>query len=158
MYLPKTVRCNRKKHKKSKRMTYEILQSINTKDKLRKILVKADVSSDPHIFHIFPLSYPPSYPSYPLSYPSYYPHIPPHFPRITPVTHSYLERRRKLPVYQHPVHFLSDIDTLHRKPVVHDESSNEKTSYKHQQINNIYRDRSPISLVTPPPPPPPNNL
>ena len=115
-------------------MTYEILQSINTKDKLRKVLVKAD---------------PPYYPHRTLHLTIPTPHITPILPSITPITNSYLERRRKLPVYQHPVRFLSDIDTLHRKPVVHDESSTEKTSYKHQQINNIYRDRSPISLVTP---------
>ena len=42
-HLPKKiVRFNKKKHKKAKWLTNGILKSINTKDKMYKILVKAD--------------------------------------------------------------------------------------------------------------------
>ena len=42
----KTVKFNKKKHKKSKWMTYGILKSINTKDILYKKLVKADIHDE----------------------------------------------------------------------------------------------------------------
>ena len=42
----KTVKFNKKKHKKSKWMTYGILNYINNKDRLYKLLLKTDVSSD----------------------------------------------------------------------------------------------------------------
>ena len=42
----KTVKFNKKKHKKSKWMTYGILNSINKKDRLYKLLLKTDVNSD----------------------------------------------------------------------------------------------------------------
>ena len=46
-HLPKkTVKFNKKKHKKSKWMTYGILKSINTKDILYKKLVKADIHDE----------------------------------------------------------------------------------------------------------------
>ena len=45
-FLKKTVKLNKKKHKKSKWMTYGILNSINKKDKLYKLLLKTDVNSD----------------------------------------------------------------------------------------------------------------
>ena len=48
-HLPKkTVKFNKRKHKKSKWMTYGILKSINTKDKLYKKIVKADIHDDIH--------------------------------------------------------------------------------------------------------------
>ena len=47
VYFPKkTVKFNKKKHKKSKWMTYCILNSINKKDRLYKLLLKTDVNSD----------------------------------------------------------------------------------------------------------------
>ena len=46
-HLPKkTTKFNKKKHKKTKWMTYGILQSINTKDILYKKLVKADIHDE----------------------------------------------------------------------------------------------------------------
>ena len=42
----KTVKFNKKKHKKSKWTTYGILNSINKKDRLYKLLLKTDVNSD----------------------------------------------------------------------------------------------------------------
>ena len=42
----KTVKFNKKKHKKSKWMTYGILNSINKKNRLYKLLLKTDVNSD----------------------------------------------------------------------------------------------------------------
>ena len=42
----KTVKFNKKKHKKSKWMTYGILNSINKKDRLYKLLLKTDVNSE----------------------------------------------------------------------------------------------------------------
>ena len=46
-HLPnKTVKFNKKKHKKSKWMTYGILKSINTKDTLYKKLVKPDIHDE----------------------------------------------------------------------------------------------------------------
>ena len=46
-YFPKkTVKFNKKKHKTSNRMTYGILNSINKKDRLYKLLLKTDVNSD----------------------------------------------------------------------------------------------------------------
>ena len=48
-HLPKkTVKFNKRKHKKSKWMTYGILNSINTKDKLYKKIVKTDIHDDIH--------------------------------------------------------------------------------------------------------------
>ena len=48
-HLPrKTVKFKKKKHKKSKWMTYGILNSINKKDKLYKLLLKSDVNSNSH--------------------------------------------------------------------------------------------------------------
>ena len=48
-HLPKkTVKFNERKHKKLKWMTYGILKSINTKDKLYKKIVKADIHDDIH--------------------------------------------------------------------------------------------------------------
>ena len=48
-HLPKiTVKFKKKKHKKSKWMTYCILNSINKKDKLYKLLLKSDVNSNSH--------------------------------------------------------------------------------------------------------------
>ena len=48
-HLPrKTVKFEKKKHKKSKWMTYGILNSINKKDKLYKLLLKSDVNSNSH--------------------------------------------------------------------------------------------------------------
>ena len=48
-HLPKkTEKFNKRKHKKSKWMTYGILKSINTKDKLYKKIVKADIHDDIH--------------------------------------------------------------------------------------------------------------
>ena len=44
----KTVKFKKKKHKKSKWMTYGILNSINKKDKLYKLLLKSDVNSNSH--------------------------------------------------------------------------------------------------------------
>ena len=45
-FLKKTVKFNKKKHKKSKWMTYGILNSINKKDRLYKLLLKPDVNSE----------------------------------------------------------------------------------------------------------------
>ena len=42
----KTVKFNKKKHKKSKWMTYGILLYINKKDRLYKLLLKTDVNSE----------------------------------------------------------------------------------------------------------------
>ena len=42
----KTVKFNKKKHKKSKWMTYGVLNAINKKDRLYKLLLKIDVNSD----------------------------------------------------------------------------------------------------------------
>ena len=42
----KTVKFNKKKHKKSKWMTYGILNSINNKNRLYELLLKTDVNSD----------------------------------------------------------------------------------------------------------------
>ena len=48
-HLPrKTVKFKKKKHKKSKWMTYGILNSINKKDKLYKLILKSDVNSNSH--------------------------------------------------------------------------------------------------------------
>ena len=48
-HLPrKKVKFKKKKHKKSKWMTYGILKSINKKDKLYKLLLKSDVNSNSH--------------------------------------------------------------------------------------------------------------
>ena len=40
------MKFNKKKHKKSKWMTYGILNSNNKKDRLYKLLLKTDVNSD----------------------------------------------------------------------------------------------------------------
>ena len=42
----KTMKFNKKRHKKSKWMTYGILNSINKKDRLYKLLLKTDVNSE----------------------------------------------------------------------------------------------------------------
>ena len=42
----KTVKFNKKKHKKSKWMTYGILNFINKKDRLYKLILKTVVNSD----------------------------------------------------------------------------------------------------------------
>ena len=42
----KAVKFNKKNHKKYKWMTYGILNSINKKDRLYKLLLKADVNSE----------------------------------------------------------------------------------------------------------------
>ena len=48
-HLPrKTVKFIKKKHKKSKWMTYGILNSVNKKDKLYKLLLKSGVNSNSH--------------------------------------------------------------------------------------------------------------
>ena len=44
----KTVKFNKKKHTKSKWMTYGILNSISKKDRLYKLLLKTDVNSEKH--------------------------------------------------------------------------------------------------------------
>ena len=47
LHLPKkTVKFNKKKHKKSKWMTYGILNFINKKNRLYELLLKTDVNSD----------------------------------------------------------------------------------------------------------------
>ena len=48
-HLPrKTVKFNKKKHKKFKWITYGILNFINEKDKLYKLLLKSDINSNSH--------------------------------------------------------------------------------------------------------------
>ena len=46
----KTVKFNKKKHKNSKWMTYGILNSINKKNRLYKLLLKTDVNSDKYSY------------------------------------------------------------------------------------------------------------
>ena len=45
-FLKKTVKFNKKKHKKSKWMTYGTLNSINKKDRLYKLPFTTDVNSE----------------------------------------------------------------------------------------------------------------